>query len=110
MAKWGILFIICCLIGISLWLRVRISRYSVENAVEKTHVKPTPLSMAIQDLVATAGGLYLSLLALVTFLKLELPNKIDIFNVSVDLLAVISIILAVVQPFAITVIKKIKGR
>jgi hypothetical protein len=60
--------------------------------------RPSPFSNAVQELVATAGGVYLSLVMIVSFLKLELPERITISILAFDPLAMTAIGVAVIQP------------
>ena len=57
----------------SAWLRISQYRQDVEM---KTMA--SPLSLAIQDLIATAGGIYLSITLLVSFLQIIVPDKVVI--------------------------------
>ncbi len=63
--------------------------------------RPSPLSQALAGLVGTAGGIYLSLVLLFTFLGLEVPERVRVWGVQVEPLAALSIALAVVQPFIV---------
>lgn len=81
------------IITLSLWLRVH--HYRTLNDIDP---KASPLSNAVQDLVSTAGGVYLSTIMLVSFLKLDIPVKVSLLNVSVDPIALLSISMAVIQP------------
>jgi hypothetical protein len=78
----------------SVWKRVCRLR-----ALDSSTVKKTPFSSAVQDLVATAGGVYLSIIALVSFLKLNIPEKLVIDSVSFDPMALLAICVAVTQPW-----------
>lgn len=90
---WMILFILFFSIGLSVWRRICcIIRMEEENT------KSSPLAQAIRDLVAVAGGVYLSLVMLVSFLKLDLPEKISLYGISLDPLACIALGLAIIQP------------
>lgn len=102
MSAWLMLLVVSCLIVFSLIMRIRIYR----NTIENVDVKPSPLSMAIQDLVATAGGLYISFVTLVSFLKLDLPDKVSFFNIGVDPLAIIALVITIIQPIFTHWIKK----
>ncbi|MDT8901353.1 hypothetical protein [Anaeroselena agilis] len=82
------------LIVLSLWLRVRFNRDSVAGV----ETKSSPVALAVQELVATAGGVYLAIVALTSFLKLDMPDKVSLMAVAVDPLAVTAIVLAIVQP------------
>jgi len=73
----------------------------IENAVE------SPASLAIGELVAVAGGIYLALTLLTTFLKISMPERLVFFNFSVDYLAAIAIILAICQPICLVLYYKI---
>ncbi len=77
----------------SAWLRISQYRQDIEM---KTMA--SPLSLAIQDLIATAGGIYLSITLLVSFLQIIVPDKVVIFAIEVEPIALISIGLAVLQP------------
>lgn len=63
--------------------------------------KSSPLSKAVSELVGTAGGVYLALGMLASFLGLELPERIGSNTFGLDPLAVISICLALAQPYLI---------
>lgn len=62
--------------------------------------KSSPLSQAITGMVGTAGGIYLSLILLQTFLELELPRIVHFSGIALEPLATFSIALALIQPFA----------
>lgn len=66
----------------------------------RSNVKSSPLSAAITQLVGTAGGIYLSLELLFSFLKIP-ENWWNPSTFIIEPLAVISLVLAIVQPFAI---------
>lgn len=66
----------------------------------------TFLSEALAQLVGVAGGLYLSLIMLVSFLELELPNRITVLGLTMQPLALIALTLAVLQPLVKSVIDK----
>ncbi len=61
--------------------------------------KKGPLAMAMLEIVAMAGGIYLALITLVNFLKLSIPDLVSIYGVSFDLLAAISLVLSILEPF-----------
>jgi len=102
---FGLIFGLLVLVGVSLWLRVRLQRESV-SGVETT---ASPLSSAVQELVATAGGVYLAIVALTSFLKLETPDKVTLMQASVDPLALTAIGLAIIQPIIIRIYNKFKS-
>jgi len=71
--------------------------------------KSSPVSQALTELVAIAGGIYIALLLITTFLGLELPDKIKIISVEFDTIAGIALFLALVQPFVLKILKLMKG-
>jgi len=71
--------------------------------------KSSPVSQALTELVAIAGGIYVALLLITTFLGLELPPKVRIISIEFDTIAGIALFLAVVQPFILKILKFIKG-
>ena len=99
-----VLLLLCLCLTWSIWLRQRRFREVMQNV----EMKVSPVSLAVQELVATAGGVYLSLIMLVSFLKLAIPEKVLLFEVSLDPLACTSICLAVVQPLFYKVFTKTK--
>jgi len=72
-----------------------------EDAVE------SPASLAIGELVAVAGGIYLALTLLTSFLKISMPERLVFFDWSVDYLAAIAITLAILQPISLALYYKI---
>lgn len=61
--------------------------------------KKGPLAMAMLEIVAMAGGIYLALITMVNFLKLSIPDLVTVCGVSFDLLAAVSLMLSVLEPF-----------
>ncbi|VBB08037.1 Hypothetical protein LUCI_3302 [Lucifera butyrica] len=102
MYGWSALIIILCGTLWSLWVRADRFRHSAEQ----TDTKASPFSIALQELVATAGGVYLSFIMLVAFLKLEIPDKILLFQVAFDPLALTALGIAIIQPLFIKFIDK----
>ena len=101
---WGSILFLCLVLAGSIWLRMHRFRQSWDS----TETKPSPLSFAVQELVATAGGIYLALVMLVSFLKITIPSTISIAELTLDPLASISIGLAIIQPFFCKVFYKNK--
>lgn len=106
MNAWLVLLFIGLAIIVSLWLRTN----HICRQLDATGASPSPLSQAIQELVGTAGGIYLSMIALISFLKIDIPERIAIINVSFDPLAFIAIAIAVVQPIIIRLFQKKVGK
>lgn len=97
MYSWSILLGFSLLLVLSLLERIKYFRQT-DNAGD---AKSSPLSLAIQELIAVAGGVYLSLLMLISFLKLDVPQKILLFQMWIDPIACIAILLSIIQPFFI---------
>ena len=90
----GLAVLVFTLIAASIYLRMRHYRSSLGDMEPKA----SPLSVAVQDMVGTAGGVYLSLVMLVSFLKIDLPGRVYLLGIGVDPTALLAIALAVVQP------------
>lgn len=104
MCAWIVLSFVLIILALSVWQRIKYFRSSLaENTVIGS-----PLSLAIQELVAVSGGIYLSLMMLVTFLKLNIPETIMILDFTLDPLAFLAISLATIQPFCLLLINGIK--
>ncbi|MBP2635872.1 MAG: hypothetical protein H6Q72_1779 [Firmicutes bacterium] len=98
MYTWATLGLVVLIIMGSVWLRVCDYRISLNNTA-KVEPKASPFSTAIQNLVATAGGVYLSLVMIVSFLKLDIPERITVSIIVFDPLAMTAVVVAVIQPF-----------
>ncbi|OPZ74720.1 MAG: hypothetical protein BWY80_00472 [Firmicutes bacterium ADurb.Bin456] len=61
--------------------------------------KASPISEALTGLIGVAGGIYLTLVVLTTFLELQLPELVNLWGVSLEPLAAVSIFLALIQPY-----------
>lgn len=102
MHSWSFLLGLSLLLVLSLLERLKYFRQTYDNG----EIKSSPLSLAIQELIAVAGGIYLSLIMLISFLKLDIPDKILCFQVWIDPVACISILLSIVQPFFMRIFGK----
>lgn len=92
--------VIVLLIVISVRERIRWHTMRDKNWDAIGEAKSSPLSQAITGMVGTAGGIYLSLILMQTFLELQIPRSLQVSGVSLEPLAALSIALAIVQPFA----------
>lgn len=97
-----LLLLLCLFFFLSLRLRLKVLRQSANLSQPQA----SPLSKALTDLVSTAGGIYLSLILLTSFLKIDVPDKLACFDISVDPLALISLIITLIQPFFISIFYK----
>lgn len=73
------------------------------NSVKKQRslageAKDSFLSQEIKNVIANAGGIYISLTLAAAFLKVEVGQELALLGVHFDALAALSLILAVVQP------------
>lgn len=79
------------------------------NAMTRTKTIQSPLALALAQVVGTAGGIYLSLELLFSFLQLPedwwAPSTFV-----VEPLAVLSLVLAILQPFVIKYWNKLMKR
>lgn len=90
------------LLSLSLVERVRIKR-ALFTGRKELPVEPrsSPLAAALAELLAIAGGIYLTLLVTVTFLEIEVPPSISVGSISLEPLAAISLFLAILQPWLV---------
>ncbi len=102
MDTWFFLFILCIIVFWSIWLRV----YRLRQIAESAEIKASPLSLAIQELISLAAGVYLSLIMLISFLKLDMPAKITVLQISIDPVACTAIGLAIIQPIVLKLFNK----
>lgn len=79
-------------------LKAKVRRYRSISTGEQL---PSPASRALGELVAIAGGIYLSLVMLVSFLKLAVPETISFGGWHMDPLALIAILIALIQPLVL---------
>ena len=95
MFVWLMLLSVLMLLTLSVWQRIKYFRQTIDD----DKLKASPLSLAIQELISLSGSIYLSLIMLVSFLKLNVPETIILFEISIDPLAFSAIGLAIIQPF-----------
>lgn len=106
MVAWLVLLLLLMILTLSVWQRIKYFR----KAIDENKLKASPLSLAIQELISIAGSIYLSLIMLVSFLKLNFPETITLFDFSIDPLAFLAIGLAIIQPFFLALYQRIKKR
>ncbi|MDK2986416.1 MAG: hypothetical protein PWQ96_2060 [Clostridia bacterium] len=70
--------------------------------------KSSPISRALAELIAIAGGIYLSLVMLVSFLNISVSENVTIFGFSFEPLAAIAIIIALAQPWLLKLFNHLK--
>lgn len=84
------------------FLKRRRSEKKVEGAVE------SPASLAMGEIVAVAGGIYLSLVLVASFLRLDLPDKVNVASMSIDPFALAAIVVALLQPIVLSLYYRFK--
>lgn len=104
MFVWLVLLFVLMILALSVWQRIKYFR----ETIDEHKLKASPLSLAIQELISIAGSIYLSLIMLVSFLKLNIPETIFLFEISIDPLAFSAIGLAIAQSFFFTLYHGIK--
>jgi len=102
------LLTVVTLVVLSVILRMQ-NKIRAESHKLPEHSKPSLFSEALQELIATAGGIYLSLVLLVTFLQIDLADKWQLYEVKIDPLAFIALSLALLQPLALRFYRLFKG-
>lgn len=90
-----ILLICLCL---SIKENIKLKRMSKIKQVPQETVSSL-ISQALTQLVGVAGGIYLSLVMLTSFVGMVFPESIQILGISLEPLALISIIIALFQPW-----------
>lgn len=101
-----VLLLVVILIGFAVREKVRLKVRTSSAAGMPEELKSSPVSQALAELVAIAGGVYLSLLMLTTFLGLELPPKVILLSVEIDTIAGIALVITLLQPFILKISKK----
>lgn len=82
------------------------TRGGYRSAEIPTEIKESMFSVALAELIATAGGIYVSLLLLFSFLDLAVPGKISVAGIHVDALAGCSLVIALLQPIIWGIFKR----
>lgn len=63
---------------------------------------------ALVELISSAGGIYISLIMLGTFLNIDVPKEIAVWGVSLDPMALVALVAAVVQPIVVKLFVRLK--
>lgn len=74
------------------------------------HAKSSPFSVALQELLAQSGGIYLSLVLLVSFLNIEIADKWRIMGMDTEPIALLALVVAALQPLFLKIYRMFKGR
>jgi hypothetical protein len=92
----------------SLALRVHNRRHREPHNIPD-NARPSPLADALKDLVGTAGGIYLSLVLLGSFLRLDVPERILFYNINMDPLALAALLISIIQPLYLRIYQSAIG-
>jgi hypothetical protein len=90
------------------YVRSKARAYRINNLEEISH--QTPLAKGLSELVAASGGIYLSIVLFLDFLKLSHPEQVEMMGLTVDPLAGASMLVAVGQPMVRGAVEYWKGR
>lgn len=91
------------IVGLVFWaVRSRVFLKRLRR-VEQDSTVSSPASIALAELVAVAGGVYLSLVLVTSFLKLSVPNKVTVLSMPLDPVALFAIAIALLQPIGTAV-------
>lgn len=101
----GIMAALLIIFSIRERMRLRLTRKEWDVIGES---KSSPLSESLAGLVGTAGGIYLSLVMLTTFLEVEVPARISFSTISLEPMAALSFILAVFSPYINRMLRGLK--
>ncbi len=93
-------FIFIALLSLSVSKRVRLRKLRMAGYQNlPTDPLESPVSRAVSEMLGVAGGIYLALLMLVSFLQIKIPSMINMFGMEIEPLALISIIITLFQPY-----------
>lgn len=84
------------LVVLSAWLRLG----NVKKRQRLSTVAPQDsfLSLEIKNVIANAGGIYVSLTLAASFLKLDVAQQFALLGMDFDVLAAIALVVALLQP------------
>ena len=83
------------LVVLSAWLRVGNIRKRQRVSLD---TQDTFLSKEIKNVVANAGGIYISLTLAASFLKLDISQQLALWGIQFDVVAALALVLAILQP------------
>lgn len=95
MIKLIIFSLIILLFLIALKFKIHLNKTRQKDMVESVS---TPISQGITQLVGMAGGIYISLVLLISFLSIDFMEKVTIGEFTFDPLALLSFLVAILQP------------
>lgn len=98
------ILVVLALVVMSVKMRLE-NKIFRDRAWDGSETKSSPLSEALTGLIGTAGGIYISLVMLFSFMELKVPPKIEVFKVGLEPLAAVSFAMAIIQPFLIRLLQ-----
>lgn len=99
----AIILIFILLIILSVRSKIFLNRNRQKDLPE---VISSPVSMALTQILGTAGGIYLSLVMMASFLGLDIPQKVLFWEWSIDPLAFFSLSITILQPLVMRIISR----
>ncbi len=66
---------------------------------EEAPPQASPASRALIELVGMAGGIFIAVTALASFLEFGVPGKVPVFGIEMNPVALVSLLVAIIQPF-----------
>jgi hypothetical protein len=77
------------------------------GAAQEIPVQGSPLAEAITHTVGIAGGIYIAIVTTVNFLRLDVPETLNVLGLSLDPMATVAFMITILQPFLLTLKEKI---
>jgi len=94
----GLVFVGFSALSVSKRVRNRI-KVLEERKDEETRAQTSPASRALVELVGLAGGIFIAITALMSFLQLSVPEKVSVFGVQMGTVALLALLVAIIQPY-----------
>lgn len=104
----NLILLLLVIMLITLAVRIKAANYHKRNDFAKIpeEIKLSPASKALAELIAIAGGIYISLSVLTSFLSLSIPERIQVAeNLQLDPLAMLAIIITLIQPIVLRILR-----
>ncbi|MDW7675538.1 MAG: hypothetical protein SCK28_13500 [Bacillota bacterium] len=103
----NVLLLLMLLLLLFFAIRAKVSSQKTRRPTSSIpdEIKLSPFSKALAEIVAIAGGIYISLSLLISFLNLSIPEQILIADsIRLDPVAMLAIIIAIIQPLVVKVL------
>lgn len=100
----SLILMLCALVLCVLSIRRRVVNKtrllrSANGAERSVAPARSPLADALTEMAAIAGGIYIGITALTSFLKMAIPERVALFGVYFDPVALVALIAAICQPY-----------